>query len=167
MNGILSVIGIDTGPTTGFCFLDYRVANGAVLPIQPCTVTLLQADGKSADAVLEAMLARWYSAQSPIVGRFGAVEKFVSGRGAGSVGKAAEVTRQLVMELTERLQLHGYPVKIRSAAEIKPWATDKRLERAGIAGDSTLHGKARDAYDAARHCLFAAVKDGKVRDPLA
>jgi hypothetical protein len=71
------------------------------------------------------------------------------------------------MELTERLQLHGYPVKIRSAAEVKPWASDKRLERAGITGNSAVHGKARDSYDAARHALYCAVWDGKMRDPLA
>jgi hypothetical protein len=165
--GILSVVAADPGATTGICFLDYRVQSG-VIALVPCTVTLLQADGTSADAVLEAMLARWYSsANETIVGRYGAVEKFVAGRGAGSKGPDAEVTRQLVMELTERLQLHGYPVKIRSAADIKPWATDKRLERAGIVGSSAIHGKARDAYDAARHCLFAAVKDAKVKDPLA
>lgn len=162
---IISVVAIDPGPITGMCFLDYAVID-AVRPPQP-QVTLFQADGRSADAVLEAMLARWYGAQSLVDQRFGAVEKFVTGRSAGSRGGDAEVTRQLVMQLTERLQLYGYPVKIRSAAEIKPWATDKRLERAGIVGDSSLHGKARDAYDAARHALFAAVKDAKIKDPLA
>lgn len=167
MNGILSVVAVDSGAIVGMCFLDYRVSDGVPSPV-PVTVTLLQADGRSADAVLEAMLARWYGmTNDTVVGRYGAVEKFVTGRGAGTKGTNADITRQLVMELTERLQLHGYPVKIRAATEIKPWATDKRLERAGIPGDSTLHGKARDAYDAARHCLYAAVKDAHMKDPLA
>jgi hypothetical protein len=163
MNEIISVVGVDTGPTTGMCFLDYQTGSLA-LPPQP-QVTLLQVDGHSADAVLEAMLARWYGiGTSPVDQRYAAVEKFVTGRGAGSKGNNAEVTRQLVMELTERLQLHGYLTKIRSAAEVKPWASDKRLERAGITGQQT---SMRHCLDAGRHALFAAVKDAKMKDPLA
>jgi hypothetical protein len=167
MSGIISVVAVDPGATTGMCFLDYFVDMPGPVELQP-QATLLQADGKSADAVLEAMLARWYGlGNDAVVGRFAAVEKFVTGRGAGTKGPNADVTRQLVMELTERLQLHGYPVKIRSAADVKPWATDKRLVKAGIVGESAIHGKARDAYDAARHALYAAVKDAKRTDPLA
>jgi hypothetical protein len=162
MSRILSVVGIDPGPTTGLCFLDYQTGTLGIPP-QP-QVTLLQVDGYAADAVLEAMLARWYGTASPVDDRYAAVEKFVTGRSAGTKGPDAGVTRQLVMELTERLQLHGFPAKIRSAAEVKPWATNKRLERAGItcSGPTAM----RHSLDAARHALFAAVKDAKMKDPL-
>jgi hypothetical protein len=165
MNGIVSIVGVDPGPTTGLCFLDYRVStehqNSELV-----TVTLLQTPALTADALLEAMLARWYSpANETITGRYAAVEKFVTGRSAGTRGPDADVTRQLVMELTERLQLYAYPVKIRPAAEVKPWATGKRLEHAGItcSGATAM----RHSLDAARHALFAAVKDAGMKDPLA
>src|SRR5580698_6810241 len=103
MSRILSVVGIDPGPTTGLCFLDYQTGTLGIPP-QP-QVTLLQVDGYAADAVLEAMLARWYGTASPVDDRYAAVEKFVTGRSAGTKGPDAGVTRQLVMELTERLQL--------------------------------------------------------------
>lgn len=170
---IVSVVAVDPGPTTGLAFLDYQ-SLGITLNSckqytdKPITSTLLQADGRSADAVLEAMLARWYGVgTSPVTKRYAVVEKFVTGRGAGSKGTNADVTRQLVMELTERLQLHGYKVVIRQASDVKVWATDKRLVAAGIVGDSAIHGKARDAYDAARHAIYCAVKDAGMRDPLA
>jgi hypothetical protein len=163
---IISVVAVDPGPTTGMCFLDYQTGSLGLPPQPQCT--LLQADGKSADAVLEAMLARWYGVgTSPVTKRYAVVEKFVTGRGAGTKGAHADVTRQLVMELTERLQLHGYKVVIRQASDVKVWATDKRLVAAGIVGDSAIHGKARDAYDAARHAIYCAVKDAKMKDPLA
>jgi hypothetical protein len=47
---------------------------------------------------------------------------------------------------------------------VKPWATDERLEAAGLLD---LTKGMRHARDAARHALFTAVKDGGVPDPLS
>jgi len=151
-----SSIGIDPGPATGMCFLDYHEGRlvGRVL---------LQADGSTARYVLRAMLTAYYGGSGR---RSASVERFVSGRSAGSAGADADVTRQLVMELTEELQLFGYSPVIRPAADVKPWATDKRLEAAGITGESGVHGKLRDAYDAARHALYGAKIAGITPDPL-
>ena len=161
---IISVIGIDPGPATGMCFLDY---SNQFAPYALVGKSLLQSDADSAPIVLKSMLHTYYGSQDLVGRRYASVEKFVTGRSAGSRGKSANVTRQLVMELTEVLQQFGYDVQIRSAAEVKPWATDKRLEAAGITGPAAVHGQFRHSYDAARQALFSAVKDAKLRDPLA
>jgi hypothetical protein len=56
----------------------------------------------------------------------------------------------------------GAKVVLRPAAEVKPWATDKRLEKIGF----PLAPKLKDARDAGRHMLFGAVKSGRADDPL-
>lgn len=165
MTGIISVIGVDPGPTTGICFLDYRGYNLA-------GKTIAQVDGHSALIVLEAMMSRYYRDPLAVTHRFAGVEEFVTGESAGTRGSDAEYTRQLVFTIAEQLQLWGYSVKIRSAAEVKPWGTDTRLIEAGIAKapapgqKGELHGKLRDGYDAARHALYTAKHDAYRKDPL-
>jgi hypothetical protein len=153
-------IGVDPGPVTGLCFLDYdrgRLA-GRVL---------LQCDAGSADVVLRELLIARRDVLAGTGRRSGSVEKFVTGASAGSRGKAADVTRQLVMELAEVLQLFGYQVSIRPAADVKPWASNKRLAAAGIApGERGMHGDMNHAYDAARHALYGAREAGIALDPL-
>lgn len=157
-----SCIGIDPGPATGMCFLDFE--NGRLVGR-----TLLQAVGADAPLVLKGMLHAYYtetSLQEPRISRrVGSVEKFVTGASAGSRGTAADVTRQLVMELAEVLQMFGYRVNIRPAADVKPWATDKRLTAAAVV-TGKMHGDMNHAYDAARHALYGGHGAGVVTDPL-
>lgn len=162
--GIISVIALDPGPATGMCFLDY---SDQFQPYALIGKTLLQVDGESAAVVLEGLLRAFYADPSVVTKRFASIEKFVTGQSAGTRGQPAEVTRQLAMELAEVCGMFGYVMRFRSASDVKPWATDKRLKEAGIVGASGIHSKLRDAYDAARHGLFCAVKDAGVRDPLA
>ncbi len=153
-----SCVGVDPGPATGICIFDY---SGGQLVGR----TLLTTDGGSAVVVLKGLLEAYYR---DVPGkRVGALEKFVTGQSAGSRGKAADVTRQLVMELAEVLQLYGYRAVIRSAADVKPWATDKRLIAAGVPGGMVSRTEFRHAMDAARHCLFGAREAGIITDPLA
>jgi hypothetical protein len=155
-----SCIGIDPGLSTGMCFLDYQDG-------QLVGRTLLTADGSSAGIVLKAMLLAYhteFSGNAHLNRRIGSVESWVDGPPAG--GKPAVVTRQLVMELAEALEMFGYAVTLRSAGQVKPWATDKMLEAAGITGAAAFHGKQRDAFDAARHCLFGAKEAGVISNPL-
>lgn len=153
-----SSVGVDPGPATGICLLDYDrgILAGRVL---------LQCDAGSAAVVLrELLIAR---KDTPVRKRVGSVEKFVTGASAGSRGTAADVTRQLVMELAEVLQLFGYAVKIRPAADVKPWATNKRLVAAGIApSERGMHGDMNHAYDGARQAVFGAKEAGIILDPL-
>lgn len=155
-----SCIGLDPGPATGMCLLDYN--EGKLVGR-----TLLTTDGGSAPIVLQGLLNTYYSGQLYPMGRkVGSLEKFVTGQSAGSRGKAADVTRQLVMQLAETLQLFGYRVTIRSAGEVKPWATDKLLLAAEIPEQVVKREEFRHVADAARHCLFGAKENGIIRNPL-
>jgi hypothetical protein len=159
-----SCIGCDPGPATGLAFLDFE---GGRLVGR----TLLQSEGATAVYVLKGLLLAYYgndTAALPIGRRVASVEKFVTGQSAGSRGKNADVTRQLVMELAEVLELFGYVVRIRPAADVKPWATGKRLVAAGVySSEKAMHSDMGHAADAARHCLYGARESGVVSDPLA
>jgi uncharacterized protein YjeT (DUF2065 family) len=123
----------------------------------------LQADGASAVLVLETVLSAHYPVTAGnIIQRFGQVEAFVTGQSAGTKGQAADITRQLVFQLLETLQVFGYSTQIRKAADVKLWATDKRLRAAGILRPPEM----RHANDASRHGLFTAVHDAHMGDPL-
>lgn len=158
-----SSCGIDPGVTTGMAFLDYE--NGKLVG-----KTLLQCDADSAAVVLKGMLASYYRTDLvvPLVSRrIGSVEAFREGRGAGTQGIPAAVTRQLVFELTELLQLFGYTVHIRPAADVKPWSSDRRLVAAQVAKDpKKINGEFRHAYDAARHSIYGSKTAGLIQDPL-
>lgn len=155
---VVSVIGVDPGGIVGISCLDYIGPDLAgFLP--------LQTNAASAIAVLEGILRSFYSDPEVIIMRIAQIEPFITGRSAGTRGEPAEVTRQLVFQLTETLQLYGYKVLTRKAADIKPWATNKRLERAGILCTPT--SDMPHANDASRHALYAAVHDIYRKDPLA
>jgi hypothetical protein len=155
---ITSVIGIDPGPTTGIAFLDYYSTQE-----QPAQIEIFQMPAACVEHFLEAYLGYYYI-RPEVTRKFAQVEKFVTGQSAGSRGKPAEVTRQAVMRDAELLEMAGYSVAVRSAAEVKPWATNKRLDKAGVVASLTsmVHGR-----DSARHGLYCAVRDAGRRDPLA
>ena len=145
-------MGVDGGPSTG----------AALLVIEPDGTRkwmVFQCDGNSAFWLIQDL----YSQFCPrVVG----IEAFVESNKRNSAEDA---------ELTRKITEHAYmlvagikrrPVAVprkRRATDVKPWATDKRLEKAGF----PLGRKFLDARDAGRHALYAAVYDGKERDPLA
>lgn len=92
------------------------------------------------------------------------VEEFRPGTGAGARGANASVTRSQVDALAGVIGACGGRVSVRPAASVKPWASDKRLERAGLL--AVCHAMGHSA-DAMRHLLYCAVHDGGVRDPLS
>lgn len=151
---ITSVVGIDPGPSTGISLLDYyedRLTGS----------THIQVDSKSAAGVLTAILDSYYG-ESHKGKRFAQVEAFITGQSAGTKGNPAEVTRQLAFQLAEVLQLRGYHTEMRKAADVKLWASDKRLKAAGLLRPP----ENRHANDASRHALFCAVHDAFRPDPL-
>lgn len=153
---VVSVIGADPGPTTGLSFLDY--VDGKLADSMQ-----VQVDGAGAVLVLETVLAAHYPVTaSNIIQRFGQVEAFVTGQSAGTKGTAAEVTRQLVFQLLETLQVYGYHTQLRKKADVSSWGSDKRLRTAGILRPPEM----RHANDASRHGLYTAVHDAYMGDPL-
>jgi hypothetical protein len=91
-----------------------------------------------------------------------AIEAFITGRGAGSKGKPADITRNLVNSMREVFA--GLPVFTYRATDYKQWSSDKRLAKAGLLfeGDTSM----RHCRDAARIALFAGVKHFGFPDPL-
>jgi hypothetical protein len=155
---IISCVGIDPGYTVGICRLLW---SDAFDPPLLARRVLLAADADSAEYILHRLLDEEHDSQ--ITQRFCGVEKWAPGAGGGA---EAKVTRQLVMELTEVMQEMGYKVHLRTASEVKPWASDKRIKAAGVKGLSSVNGKSRDAYDGARQALYVSHWDAKLPDPL-
>lgn len=140
------VIGIDPGPTPGIVVLDI------VEPGQLVNVDVVQCSAGLLYTVLAAL-------QPVAPGRryLVAVERFVV---RGRANAAQAMTRDQVAAIAG-----AQPGAIqRSAAMVKPWATDARLEAAGLA--EATKGM-RHARDAARHALFCAVHDAGLPDPLS
>lgn len=147
-----TVIGIDPGGTTGLARIDLDAHR------EP---RLGQFTGDVVDilAKVEGLLG----AQDPREVLL-AVETFVVGPRAGRSAspQAGALTRLLIGALQGFALDRGARFVQRPAGVVKPWATDKRLQAAGL----YLPGK-QHARDAARHAIFAAVNDCGFPDPLS
>ena len=149
------VIGVDPGPVTGIALLG-RLGRIEVAQCTPGAVL----------AVIAALIGEVPDAQVVIV----AVERFVVGPRAArsSTPAAGRVTRGVIEEIAREFKACNAPAGTRlverSAAEVKPWATDRRLDAAGLLA---LTKGMTHARDAARHALFAAISDCGVPDPLS
>lgn len=146
-------IGIDPGVTSGICVLEYDMNRSLVTPI------LMQVNEAGFTPILNFLLS---SRQGAVV----AIEKFVTGNSAGTKGKNADVTRELVTVANTLGELAHCHTVIRQASDVKLWASDKRLQKAGILTDSN-RTSVRHSLDAGRHALYAAVADLHMPDPLA
>jgi len=95
-----------------------------------------------------------------------AVERFIISPLAarGNAPRAGRATRDMVAALAAWADDRGVRYLERSAAEVKPWATDARLNAVGLLDATKGVPHARDA---ARHALYAAVKGFWMRDPLS
>lgn len=147
-----TVIGADPGGTTGLVRFDLDGFRKPVLTqvCDPLMVLPVVTDLLGAQDPAEVLLA---------------VEQFVVGMRAArsSTPKGGQTARELIGALAGwAIDGRGIRVVIRKAAEVKPWATDRRLTAAGL----YLRG-APHARDAARHALYAAVRDCGLPDPLS
>lgn len=143
MSALNLVIGVDPGPTPGVVALS--ISHGVILTAEvvQCSETALWSVLRGLDNERRGLLA---------------VERFVV---RGRANRAQSLTRDQVAQLQ---QLYAGRAALRSASQVKPWATDARLEVAGLleAAKGMRHAK-----DAARHALFCAVHDAGVPDPLS
>lgn len=149
------VIGIDPGPIPGIVRLHLlrevertRLIGAEALQVTPGVLV------PTLDALSDGIVARL------------ALERYVVGRRAGrsSTPAAGAATRDMVGAVTAWAAERRVPLVARSAADVKPWAVDKRLLAAGLL-DATAG--MRHARDAGRHALFAAVRDCGLPDPLS
>lgn len=144
-------VGVDGGPSTGIAVLSVELAS--------YEWTVFQVNGEGAPWLIQAIYDRFCP-------RVVASEKFIPSNRAGTTGKDADLTRRIhAYTLDAAAGIRRVPpcaVRERNAGNIKPWASDKRLAKTGF----PLGSKFKDARDAGRHALYAAVLDGKERDPL-
>lgn len=151
----IRVIGIDPGPTPGLVRLLFVDGVLITVDVVQCSSSMLMPIALSLLPGKGVLVSETYLQ----------VERFVIGRASMRSGSAGAVTRDQVGRLLELATSMGgvYPVQ-RPATEVKAWATDKRLSAAGLITPTKGMTHARDA---ARHALFCAVADGKIRDPLS
>ena len=143
-----TILGIDPGLTTGIAL---RTPSG--------TWELVQTTRGAVLPIVRAML-HTYDYRALI-----AVEAFVVGPRAArsSTPEAGRIARDLIGALQALEAPGAVRVVVRTAGAVKPWATDRRLSAAGV---PAVRGMPH-ARDAARHALFALVKDCGFPDPLS
>lgn len=149
----MTTIGIDPGPTPGVCVL------GAGTPI------LLQTDAASLIPLVGYFVELYEGDPSDPLHI--AVEAWAVGPINRTAVKAAELIRDQIGELRGFKTVGPFTkidVHTRTAAAVKPWATDRRLAAAGLLKRSTGMPHARDAC---RHALFSYVRDAGEPDPLS
>ena len=148
------ILGVDPGETTGVFLL--ALSGGRI-----CTTAAVQVRGENAvEPVVEALLG------DPYADRHLAVEAFVVGPRAArsATPQAAAAARHIIGNLMAVAGRLPVTWSLRTAAAVKPWATDKRLDAAGLLDDCKGIPHAKDAC---RHALYAAVHAGLLRDPLS
>lgn len=120
------------------------------------TLTVLQCNWRAFDNLLPALVADGVIA----------VERFIPSKlgQRGNAPSARRITLAVIQRCEHYAQSFNLRLYLRSAAEVKPWASDQRLLTAGllVACKGLPH-----ARDGARHALFAAVHDCAMHDPLS
>lgn len=153
---MIVAIGMDPGSTVGLLQLIYseRLLLG---------VRVIQCSANCALDLLEMWLQGLPINATVGMEVYFGVERYVRNlRGGG--GQAGARTRDMVGSAVTLAQTHGVHTAQRSAVEVKAWATDGRLEAAGLIAPTKGMSHARDA---ARHALFTAVAEGKIPDPYS
>lgn len=145
-----AAVGIDPGPSTGL----------SVVFWQPSTrsweIEAFQCTASSVPFLLDSVLR---SFDASIV----AIEEFEVRRGSGgTTGKDADTTKLVRYQAEQGCKDLGVKYVVRKPGDVKPWATDKRLEKIGF----PLGPKFKDARDSARHALYAMIRLGLAPDPL-
>lgn len=151
------IIGVDPGPMVGIVGL---LVDGGELVGPPDVVQC------SDHVVLSVLGALYGRAGSGLPSRtYLAVEHYVVGpRAAGlNAPMASERTRVAITLLKEWAASRATVVE-RRAIDVKPWATDARLDAAGLT--EATKGM-RHARDAGRHALYTAVKECGLPDPFS
>ncbi len=152
------ILGIDPGPVCGIT----RIIVESVEPARAeiVGVDVMQTTPGLLVPVLDSL---WDRCPDRLVV---AVERYVIGRRSSRVNDpgASATTRNMVGDIGGWAARRHATLMQRSAADVKVWATDTRLDRVGLLD---LTKGMRHARDAGRHALFCACRDFGVRDPLS
>jgi hypothetical protein len=159
--GPLAVLGIDTGDTAAFLLGAWLAEDDGTWARRAALVQAYQCDGRSAPG-LARMLMRQYRGLITAA----QIEAFDDRpKGHGLKGTNATAIRGQVASLEQVLRDCGIPVHVRGASDVKNWATDARLQAAGLW--EVTAGMPRHARDGGRHALYCAVHHCGLPDPLS
>ncbi len=160
--GSWGFIGLDPGITCGIAWatVDQFAATGYAKGKQNWNTSAASSNYDGWRFILSAVLIDFGNRGLPVLV---SGEKFLTGNRAGSKGENADLTREYLFNGLRLAKEMGASVSVRTAAEVKPWATDRRLEKIKF----PLAPKMKDARDAGRHMLFGACKVRHITDPLA
>lgn len=155
-------LGVDPGPIPGTVGL--LIEDGRITDVQ-----LAQTSAGIVGLTVGGIVMRWKGHPEIVDARDAqvliGVERYVVGHRSSrsSTAGASSTTRDMV-GVIERCghELNAMVVQ-RNASQVKAWATDERLERAGIEIPKGM----RHTRDAARHCLMAACHAELLPDPLS
>jgi hypothetical protein len=159
----ICLIGVDPGPVAGAVrLLLHRRVDGLGRYLHQADA--LQVTPGAIEEVLNGLVQDYsYREDWRVVV---AVEQFVVGpRAARSAhSNDGDVTRRVLSNVRSWAIDRDWSAHVRTASEVKPWATDVRLAKAGL--HAPTEGM-RHARDAARHALFTAVRTCSLPDPLS
>lgn len=159
------VIGVDPGGTTGIAVITlgddgkYYTLHSVEVPGQQ----FVEAFGQVIDGLVASR--KLMDGEQMLI----ATEQFVV-RGRASRSKTpqgGQLARRIIgwlESIADRGPAYNQ-LRLRSASQVKKWATNRRLERAGLLASIPASGG--HARDAGRHALFAARMDLKWPDPLS
>lgn len=170
---VVIIIGVDPGGTTGVVVLELD-AEGRYDCLHSAEVPGAQFPQYYAELTMGLIAAnKIRDTSSQAMGSNGALlvatEQFVvRGRAAKSRTPQGGAFARRVVGWLESLASVSAPamrLSVRSASQVKKWATNRRLERAGLLAAIPAGGG--HARDAGRHALFAARMDLGWPDPLS
>lgn len=152
----VAILGADVGGTAGFLLGAWRPDERLAALVQA-----YQCDGASAPGLMRMLMREYRSVLTAC-----SIEWFVSGPRAAKLKNTnpAEIRAQ-VTTLSAIAGDCGLPVYARTASQIKNWATDQRLERAGVL--AVTSGMPKHARDGGRACVYCRTWDCGLPDPLS
>ena len=155
---MVTSLGIDIGDTTGFLIAAWAPGHRRAVRVQA-----FQCDRESAPDLLGWILAGYGE-----VVRFGQGEEFRDALpGRKLQGTRPAPIRAQQHELAAVAARYGLVLAWRPAANVKSWVQARDWARLKAAGLWDITAGQPHARSAAWHCLYAAVHDGGLPDPLS
>lgn len=152
--GIIVTLGGDPGDTAGLFLGFWSLASRKLTDYRAW-----QCGANGALELLGWVLDDW----GHLIGAAG-IEEFRSGPKSVKLhGTSAPATSRMVTAMAGQIAAAGIAVSVRPAGTVKTWATDSRLQAAGLLAATS--GMPKHARDAGRHSLFTACADLGMRVP--
>jgi hypothetical protein len=160
---MIVTLGGDPGGTAGFLLAGWNQGERKAV-----FARAFQCDGGSTDALLEWILRDNLRAPGQrnriTAAQFEAFDS--RPRPGGLHGASPTAIQVQIDDLRSACEQAGVPVIVRPVADVKRWAGDERLKRAGLL-DIVSPAAMRHAKSAAWHALYCAVHDCGLPDPLS